>query len=65
MSSFRIRASELRQLGALLTALLEDADLMAELSLMEREHIRVAAEALQPLFAIVAARDTEESLNES
>ena len=49
----------------LLAALLEDSDLMAELSLMEREHLQGARAALSPLFPIVDARDMEDTANES
>ena len=65
MSNFRIRGSELRQLSRLLGALLEDSDLMAEMSLIEKDHIRGASVALQPLVPIVDARDMEDTLNES
>ena len=65
MSNFRIRGSELRQLSILLAALLGDSDLMAEMSLIEREHIHGAAAALEPLVPIVDARDMEDTANES
>jgi hypothetical protein len=38
---------------------------MAEMSLIEKEHIRGASAALQPLFPIVDARDMEDTVNES
>ena len=65
MSNFHIRGTELRRLGGLLAALLEDSDLMAELSLIEKEHIQGAFAALSPLFPIVDARDMEYTANES
>jgi len=65
MSNFRIRASELRQLSRLLAGLLEDSDLMAEMSPIEKEHIHGASAALQPLVPIVDARDMEDTVNES
>ena len=65
MTNFRIRGAELRRLGSLLAALLEDSELMAELSLMEREHIQGARAALSPLLPIVDARDMEDTANES
>lgn len=65
MRNFRIRGFELRQLGSLLAAILKDPELMAELSLMEKEHIQGAYAALQPLVPIVEARDMEDTLNES
>ena len=65
MSKFRMHLRELRQLGSLLAALLEDSELMAELSLMEKEHIRGASAALPLLFPIVDARDMEDTVNES
>ena len=63
MSKFRIH--ELRHLNDLLAALLGDSDLMAELSLIEREHIQGASAALRPLFRIVETREVEDTLNES
>ena len=65
MSKFRIRRSELRQLGSLLAALLEDSDLMAELSLIEKEQVQGVSEALRLLIPIVDERDMEDSVNES
>jgi hypothetical protein len=65
MSKFRMHRRELRQLGSLLAALLEDSELMAELSLMEKEHIHGASAALPLLFPIVDARDMEDTVNES
>jgi hypothetical protein len=65
MSKFRMRRSELRQLGSLLAALLEDSDLMAELSLIEKEHVQGAAEALWPLIPLVDERDMDDTVNES
>jgi hypothetical protein len=38
---------------------------MAELSLIEKEHIQGASAALSPLFPIVDARDMEDTANES
>jgi hypothetical protein len=63
MTKFRIH--QLRQLDNLLAALLEDSDLMAELSLIEREHIQGASAALRPLFRIVETREVEDTMNES
>jgi hypothetical protein len=63
MSKFRL--SQLRQLSDLLAALLDDSDLMAELSLIEREHIQGASLALRPLFPIVEMREIEDTVNES
>lgn len=65
MNELRIHGPELRQLGGLLSALLQDSDLIGELSLLEREHIQGASVALQSLFPIVDARDLEDTLNES
>ena len=65
MSKPRIHGSELRQLDGLLAALLEDSDLMAELSLIEKEYIQGASMALRHLFPIVEVRDMEDTLNES
>ena len=62
VSKFRISGAELRQLGRLLAALQEDSELMAELSLLEKEHIQGAAATLPSLFPIVDARDM---MNES
>lgn len=64
MSKFRFHGSDLRQLGSLLAAPLEDSDLMAELSLIEKEHIQGASAALRPLVPIVDARDMEDTMNE-
>ena len=63
MSKFR--TDELRQLDQLLAELLEDADLMAELSLIEKEHLQGASQALRPLFPVVAMREMEDTVNES
>jgi len=65
ITNFRIRGTELRRLGSLLAALLEDSDLMAKLSLIEREHIQGTRAALSPLLPIVDARDMEDTANES
>ena len=65
MSKFRMRRSELRQLGSLLAAVLEDAELMAELSITEKEHVQGAAEALRTLIPIVDERDMDDAVNES
>ena len=65
MNNSHIRGIELRLLGSLLAALLNDSDLMAELSLIEKEHIHGASAALSPLFPIVDARDMEDTANES
>ena len=65
MTNFRIRGAELRRLGSLLAALLNDSDLMAELSFIEKEHIQGASAALSLLFPIVDARDMEDAANES
>jgi hypothetical protein len=50
MSNFHIRGAELRRLGTLLAALLNDSELMADLSLMEKEHIKGTLAALSPLL---------------
>jgi hypothetical protein len=60
-----MRSAELRRLSTLLAALLEDSDLMAELSLMEKDHLQAAYAALSPLFPIVDAREMEDAANES
>jgi len=65
MSNFRLHGSELRQLGGLLAALLEDSELMAELSLIEQEGIRRTSVALRRLFPIVDMRDMDDIVNES
>ena len=65
MTNFRIRGAELRRLGSLLAALLEDSELMAELSLIEKEHLQGASQALRPLFPVVAMREMEDTVNES
>ena len=64
MSRPRIHASELRQLSGLLVALLEDSDLMAELSLIEKDSIQGTSVALRHLFRIAELRDMEDILNE-
>lgn len=64
MSRPRIHASELRQLSDLLVALLEDSDLMAELSLIEKDSIQGASVALRHLFQIAELSDMEDILNE-
>ena len=65
MSKPRIHGSELRQLDGFLAALLEDSDLMAELSLIEKEYIQGTSMALRHLFPIVEVRDMEDTLSES
>jgi hypothetical protein len=65
MSKPRIHGSELRQLDGFLAAILDDPDLMAELSLIEKDYIQGASEALRRLFPIVDVRDMEDALNES
>jgi len=44
---------------------MEDSELMAEMSVIEREQIQGAAAALRPLVRIVDARDLEDTVNES
>ena len=61
----RIRGSDLRQVRVLLLALLEDSDLISQLSLIEREHIEGAAAALWSVFPFADARDLEDTVNES
>ena len=56
MSNFPLHSSELRQLGGLLAALLEDSDMMAELSLIEQEGIQRTSAALRRFFPIVDKR---------
>jgi hypothetical protein len=51
--------------GTLLTALLEDSELMAELSLFEKEQLQGASVALRSLYPIVDARCLEDTLDES
>jgi hypothetical protein len=65
MNSTRMRLSELRELDALLTALLQDSELIAELSLLQKEHIQGASTVLRSLFPIVDVRDAEDAMNES
>jgi len=64
MSNFRLHNSELRQLGGLLVALLEDSELMAELSLIEQEGIQRTSAALRRLFPIVDRRNMEDIAHE-
>ena len=65
MNSIRMRASELRELDALLTAFLRDSELIAELSLLQKEHVQGAARVLHGLLPMVDARDAEDAMNES
>jgi|RhiMetdeSRZDD1v2_1073273.scaffolds.fasta_scaffold1572697_1 hypothetical protein len=64
MNNFRLHGSELQQLGRLLTTLLEDSDLMAELSLIEQDGIQRTSVALRRLFPIADARDMEDIVTE-
>jgi hypothetical protein len=65
MSTTRIHGSDVRHLGALLAAVLEDPDLVSELSVIEKEHLEGAREALHGLLPVVEARDLEDTVNES
>ena len=65
MNPCRVRPSELRQLDILLTALLLDAELMAELSFLQREQVECASVTLRSLFAIADARAAEDAWHES
>jgi hypothetical protein len=65
MNPCRVRPPELRQLDTLLTALLQDAELMAELSMLQREQIESASVTLRSLFAIADARAAEDAWHES
>jgi hypothetical protein len=65
MNPSRVSPSELRQLDTLLTALLQDAELMAELSILQREQIECASLTLRPLLAIADARTAEDAWHES
>ena len=61
-----IRSSELRQLDNLLTTIVADADLMAQLSLLERECLQAALQTVKRLSVIVELQDVEDTtLNES
>jgi len=48
----------------LLTALLDDAELMDDLSVVQREQVKGAVEALRFLFPVVERREMEDALNE-
>jgi hypothetical protein len=65
MNSIRMRGSELRELDALLTAFLQDSELIAELSLLQKEHIQGSSRVLHSLFPLADARDAEDAMNES
>jgi hypothetical protein len=61
-----IRSSELRQLDNLLTTIVADADLMAQLSLLERECLQAALQTVKRLSVIVELQDVEDTtVNES
>ena len=61
----RIRGSDLRQVRVLLLSLLEDPDLVSQLSLIEKEHLEGAAASLRSLLPFADARDLEDTVNES
>jgi hypothetical protein len=65
MKTAHVRGSELRRLASLLAEVLQDSELMAHLSLIEREHLEGAAEALEGLLPVVDERDLEDTLSES
>jgi hypothetical protein len=60
----RIRPAEIRRLSLLITALTEDTELMAQLSVIQSEQVRGAAEVVRSLFAFVDNRDLNDSLNQ-
>jgi hypothetical protein len=60
----RIRPTEIRRLSLLITALTEDGELMAQLSVIQSEQVRGTSEAVRSLFAFVDNRDLTESLNQ-
>jgi len=64
MDPCRMNAREIRQLSRLMNALLEDSDLMAQLSVIQSEQIRGAGEVLRSLFEIVDRRDLDDALND-
>ncbi len=65
MSAARVHGSDLRDVGGLLAAVLEDSYLMSQLSLIEQEHIQGASMALRSLVRLADARDLEDTVNES
>jgi len=64
MDPERINSTEIRTLSRLMTALLEDSEVMAQLSVIQREQIRGAAEVLRSLLDFVDGRDLDDSLLE-
>jgi hypothetical protein len=61
----RLRIREFRLLSDLLAALIADSELMAELSLIEQEHIQGASLGLRALLPIVEMREMEDTVDES
>jgi hypothetical protein len=59
-----MRSSEIRRLSQLLNALMEDSELMAQLSVLQSDQIAGAAEVLRSLYSFVDSRDLDESLTE-
>jgi len=64
MDPRRMNGREIRRLSRLLTALLEDSELMAQRSVIQREQVWATAEVLQSLIAVVDNRDLDDSLND-
>jgi len=64
MYATRIRPKEIRQLSRLTDALLEDSELMAQLSVIQLEQVRSAAEIVRSLVGFVDSRELNDSLNE-
>ena len=60
----RMREFELRELEALLKDLLEDSELLAQLSVIESRDINGALAAVRSMLAIVRARGAEDFLSD-
>ena len=60
----RLHPAEFRQLYTLLNLALADSELMDDLSIVQREQLKGAADALRSLFAVVERREMEDSFNE-
>jgi hypothetical protein len=64
MMTHRISELELRELGALLKDLLDDSELLAQLSEIEKREISGALAAVQSLLSAVRAREEEDFLSD-
>ena len=64
MRPCRLHVAEVKQLQSLLNALVNDSELIDDLSLVQREQVKGTLETLRMLSPIVERREMEDAFNE-